>query len=663
MARCWAFQAHVWNEQDESDLGLEGYIWHQLQGYRLTTMPKAKVPLALTIKVTLTHPDEDTDATDQGLMQYLTGKYIMQRGTIRNVEFLARLGLRHPFKLEVTESSDDGSPASDSIARVNEQTRVDVLVHKSDHVSSQGSFVGLEQPLRQVEAWIRMPLEHQTQLGKLGLSLNVGVLLCGPPGCGKTLLVKTLAARCNLRLMVIEPSAVFGSYMGESEANLRRLFAKAAALAHHEPCLLFFDELDALCPKRSDSSSTESRLVAQMLTLLDGLSSRGQLIILAATNRPNALDPALRRPGRLDKEIVMPPLQEEERLAILQHHTAGMALEPQVQLPIIAYKTQGYVGADLAAVCREAGMLALRADAVAITQSHFEAAVKAVVPSGNRRDQVTVTAVTWDSIGGLDDVKHKLQQAAEWPLKHRDVFARFNLKPPRGILMYGPPGCSKTTMARAIATSCQATFLTLNGAQIFSPYVGDSEAEIRRIFQRARAAAPSILFLDEVDALVGKRSSSGRSVAARVLSTLLNEMDGIESAGHVLVLAATNRPDQLDAAFLRPGRIDRSVFIPPPDLLGRQKIFQAVTSSMPVDPDVDFESLARQTEGYTGADIKSLCHEAAMTTLRQAPEEQTSGYVVQSKHFQDALLRVGASLTTEQLEYYSNLKPDSAGVI
>ncbi|EDQ92429.1 uncharacterized protein MONBRDRAFT_19129 [Monosiga brevicollis MX1] len=446
---------------------------------------------------------------------------------------------------------------------------------------------------------------------------------------------------------------LFGSFIGDAETKLQQLFEQARAQAGAQPAVIFLDEIDAICPKRVDGRTGESRLVAQLLTLLDGIDSqrRQQLIIIGATNRPNALDAAVRRPGRLDREIVIPPLNHEARLTILQRLLRATPTDADLQLAALAERLQGFVGADVAALVREASLHAARRGRQTVGHADFIAALGVVVPAGHRRDYVDVRPTAWEDIGGLEAVKEEIRQAIEWPLHYREAYERLQLQPPRGILLYGPPGCSKTTMARAVASSAHATFFAVNGAQIFSPYVGDSEAELRRIFQRARASAPSVIFFDEVDALVGRRDGEGSSVAARVLSTLLNEMDGIESAGNVMVLAATNRPDQLDAAFVRPGRIDRAIYIPPPDGPGRRAIITAVCRTMPVDwAATDLADLEARTADWTGADVKSLCQEAALACLRRG------GAKMEQQDFASALTVVSPSLSRDDLQFYANLR-------
>ena len=609
------------------------------------------------------------------------------------------------------------------------------LPPKQPRSSLHQCLPGLETAHRSLVGLVAAALQHEKLFAKIGLDCPKGVLLCGPPGTGKTLLAQTAAADCGADLIVINGPELIGEFLGDSEANLRRVFADAVRKAQSSATVLFIDELDALCPRRQRGQSHENRVVAQLLTLMDGLESRGRLVILAATNRPNALDPAVRRPGRFDREVVVGVPSAEDRKAILELHTAQFPLAADVDLGLVAAEAVGYVGADLAALAREAALAALEragantggnldlldlgvdgkrrsapsiddgprlgcsagggdgddddgnlkivitaasdraaagagdsegaAAAVAaqlphvlpnliaqVTRADFSAALAASIPSTQRGGEVHTGTTTWDSIGGLEDVKQSLRQVAEWPLLYAATYTRLGIEAPRGVLLYGPPGCAKTTMVRALANSCQATFHSLNGAQIFSPYLGDAEETVRETFKRARLGAPAILFMDEVDAIVGNRAAGGSDssgVQERVLSTLLNEMDGVESAGGVLVVGATNRPDMLDSAFLRAGRIDRMVYVPPPDLAGRLAILKVHTAKIPLATDVNLSVYAKCTEGFSGADLENMCREAALEALRKSIAATT----VNDAHFETALLSSRPSLTPEVLAKYT----------
>ncbi|KAJ3040816.1 hypothetical protein HDV00_010431 [Rhizophlyctis rosea] len=528
---------------------------------------------------------------------------------------------------------------------------------------------GLEKAYASLLEVVTYPLLHAELVARMGIEVPKGVLLYGPPGVGKTLLVSTIAQACGAKLFTIHGPEVFGAYIGDSERHLRDKFneAREVAVTSKCPCILFIDELDALTPHRSNAQQHESRVVAQLLTLMDGISSRGRLIVIGATNRPNAIDPALRRPGRFDREVSIDVPSEEARLAILKGILKDMPVDPEVDIAKLAKETNGYVGADLAAMCRETALHAVQnwrggESNPKIPPSSFAHALHTTSASTLRTTCISVDRVTWSDIGGLDDVKQKLQQAVEWPIIYRDTFKRLGLASPRGVLLYGPPGCSKTTLVKVIASTSGASFHSVNGAALYSPFVGDSEREIRTTFARARASAPSIIFFDEVDAIVGKRSlekssggggggggRGGDSVQERVLSALLNEMDGIEAARGVLVVGATNRPDMIDAALMRPGRFDRILYVPPPSQSARHQILKIYTKSMPISPAVDLEVLSGDlTERYTGADLKGVCREAAMEALR----ESLGGGFVEARHFEAALKAISPTLSDEMVRQY-----------
>ncbi|GBC08064.1 hypothetical protein RclHR1_00790014 [Rhizophagus clarus] len=535
---------------------------------------------------------------------------------------------------------------------------------------------GLEKAFEALFEVVVYPLLYPDLIQMLKIDCPKGVLLYGPSGTGKTYLVSTIAKACNAKMISIRGPDIFGSYVGESEARLRNKFSQAKKLILEEdgPIILFIDELDAIASHREEARPHESHVVAQLLTLMDGIESCGRLVVIAATNRPNAIDPALRRPGRFDREVGVDVPNEKARKRILRFQTSQMPLGNDVDIGFLASITNGYVGAELASLCCEAAMNAVnhqinhisntssdkfKKTIYNINMDDFMVAMSHVSPSIKHIYQVNFEEKNWDDIGGLDSVKKQLRQAIEWPLQYNNTFKKLGLKPPKGILLYGPPGCSKTTLVKVIASVSGAMFLSVNGAQLYSPYVGDSEKIIQSMFQRARASNPSIIFFDEVDAIVGKRSfgegnnsiRNGYSVQERVLSMLLNEMDGIEIATSILVVGATNRPDMLDAALLRPGRFDRLIYVPPPDFKSRKQILKIHTSNMPLNEDVDLDFIVKQTEMYTGADIKNLCRESAMIALRRNRDISN----VNMSDFLKALKITKASLTTETLAYYEKL--------
>ncbi|MCC6042737.1 MAG: CDC48 family AAA ATPase, partial [Candidatus Verstraetearchaeota archaeon] len=434
------------------------------------------------------------------------------------------------------------------------------------------------------------------------------------------------------------------------------------------PSIIFIDEIDAIAPKREEvTGEVEKRVVAQLLALMDGLEARGNVIVIAATNRPNALDPALRRPGRFDREIEIGVPDKQGRLEILQIHTRNMPLAKDVDLNRLAEMTHGFTGADLAALCKEAAMRALRRvlpqidleaetipaevlNKLEVTMQDFLDALKDIEPSALREVYVEVPNVKWSDIGGLEEAKQALREAAEWPLKYPELFEKANIKPPKGILLYGPPGTGKTLLAKAVATESEANFITIKGPEIFSKWVGESEKAIREIFRKARQAAPCIVYFDEIDAIAPIRGLGfGDSVVTeRVITQLLTEMDGIQSLENVVVLASTNRPDMLDPALLRPGRFDRLIYVPPPDYEARLEIFKVHTRNMPLAEDVDLQQLARMTEGYSGSDIEAVCREAGMLALR----ENINAERVEMRHFVEALKRVYPSITEDMVKSY-----------
>jgi transitional endoplasmic reticulum ATPase len=524
---------------------------------------------------------------------------------------------------------------------------------------------GLRDELQRVREMIELPLKHPELFDRLGIEPPKGVLLHGPPGTGKTLIAKAVANEADAYFISIAGPEIMSKFYGESEARLRNVFQDAEKNA---PAIIFIDELDAIAPKREEvTGEVERRVVAQLLSLMDGLKTRGKVIVIGATNRPHALDPALRRPGRFDREIVIGVPDRDGRKEILQIHTRGMPLAKDVDLEELANRTHGFVGADLEALCKEAAMSALRRilpeikleekmlppevlEKLQVTKEDFDNALKMVEPSAMREVLVEVPNVHWDDIGGLEDVKRELREAVEWPLKYPDAFKRMGIEPPRGILLYGPPGTGKTLLARAVATESEANFIAVKGPEMLSKWVGESERAVRETFRKARMAAPAIIFFDEIDAVVPRRGSGigDAHVTERVISQLLTELDGLEKLENVVVIAATNRPDLIDSALLRPGRFDRLVLVPAPDKKARLEIFKIHTKGMPLAKDVDLETLAAETEGYAGSDIAALCREAAMLVLRKDIKSKE----VQMKHFRDAMQKVRPTITKEIADSY-----------
>src|SRR5579884_1285598 len=493
---------------------------------------------------------------------------------------------------------------------------------------------GLGKELQRIREMIELPLKYPAVFDRLGVEPPKGVLLYGPPGTGKTLIARVVAAETNAAFFNINGPEVINKFYGESESRLRSVFQEAQKRA---PSIIFIDEIDALAPRRAETGGeVERRIVGQLLALMDGLASRGQVVVIGATNQPNALDPALRRPGRFDREIALRVPDVRGRIEILRIHSKDAALANDVDFARLAQLTPGFVGADLEALCREAAMIALRRVLphidyqrgyipyetlvnLSITMADFQAALREVEPSTTREVYVEVSETSWDDIGGMEKTKDMLTEAVEWPLRYPEVYSNAKVEPPRGVLLAGPPGSGKTLIARALANQCEASFISIKGPELLSKWVGESEKGIREIFRRAKQAAPCIVFFDEIDALAPRRSGGeiDGQVGNRVIAQLLTEMDGIEGREGVIVLAATNRPELIDPALLRPGRFDLIVELHYPDEIERRAIFAVHTRGRPLAPDVTIDELARLTPGRSGADIEAICRRAALLALRE----------------------------------------------
>ncbi|XP_078067376.1 ATPase family gene 2 protein homolog A isoform X3 [Mustelus asterias] len=532
---------------------------------------------------------------------------------------------------------------------------------------------GLDSQLKMIREFIELPLKQPQLFKSYGITPPRGILLFGPPGTGKTLIARAVANEVGAHISTINGPEIMSKYFGESEARLRQIFAEAT---ERQPSIIFIDELDAICPKREGAQhEVEKRVVASLLTLMDGIGSegsQGQLLVLGATNRPHALDPALRRPGRFDKEIEIGIPNAADRADILKKFLKNVpTLLMEGELTQLADGAHGYVGADLAAVCKEAGLHALRraleecanpsdsevAESVKITFNDFLQAMNDVRPSAMREVTIDVPKVSLSDIGGMENVKLKLKQAVEWPHKHPESFTRMGIQPPKGILLYGPPGCSKTMIAKALANESGLNFLAVKGPELLSKYVGESERAVREIFRKARAVAPSILFFDEIDALAVERGSSAGAgnVADRVLAQLLTEMDGIEQLHNVVILAATNRPDMIDKALMRPGRIDRIIYVPLPDAATRAEIFKLQFRSMPISDDVNLDYLVARTEKYSGAEITALCREAALLAL----QEDIQAKIIMKQHFEQSFEIVTPRIPKKLMDFYENYQQQS----
>ncbi|KAL8004723.1 putative AAA+ ATPase domain, ATPase, AAA-type, core, AAA ATPase, AAA+ lid domain-containing protein [Plasmopara halstedii] len=530
---------------------------------------------------------------------------------------------------------------------------------------------GLKEELKLIREVIEQPLKNPEIFERYGMPTPKGVLLYGPPGTGKTLIARVLAKQLNARVFTINGPEVVSKFVGESEANLRAVFAQATREA---PSLVFIDEVDAICPKRdSRVGDMERRLVATLLTLMDGLSGSRQVVVLAATNRPNALDPAVRRPGRFDREVEIGIPKANDRLEILRVALRKLPHKlTNSELQELSSSAHGYVGADLSALCKEAALFALhRAFASAaisteavlsedwsfpsfeVTFSDLKVAMRSIRPSALREISVEVPRVLWSDIGGQSTLKQALREAVEWPLQHPEAFTRMGIRPPKGVLLYGPPGCSKTLAAKALATESSMNFIAIKGPELFSKWVGESEQQVRDVFRKARAASPTVVFFDEIDALASTRGANGSSGASdRVLSQLLTELDGLEPLKRVLVVAATNRPDLLDPALMRPGRIDRALYVSPPDISAREQILEIHTRKIPLALDVSLKELAIATARFSGAELQALCREAAFNAI----EEDHAAVHVAKRHFVHALSIVTPQIDDQMLAFFEHFR-------
>ena len=572
------------------------------------------------------------------------------------------------IKLRVVSTSPAG------IVKITEGTDIELLPQAVESPERTVPSVvyedigGLKPVITKVREMIELPLKHPELFDRLGIDPPKGVLLHGPPGTGKTMLAKAVANESDAYFISINGPEIMSKYYGESEKALRDLFEEAEKNA---PAIIFLDELDSIAPKRGEvTGEVERRVVAQLLSLMDGLKERKNVIVIGSTNRPEALDMALRRPGRFDREIELGVPDMQGRMEIFQIHSRGMPLADDVALEDYAARTYGFVGADISAVSREAAMNALRRilpeidldeptipkeilDRLVVQKDDFEAALREVSPSAMREILVEVPDVSWQDIGGLEPVKQLLVEAVEWPLRYAESFRRIGIDAPKGILLYGPPGTGKTMLAKAVANESESNFITVKGSALLSKWYGESEKRVEEIFHKARQVSPSIIFLDELDALVPVRGGGAGEphVTERVVNQLLSEMDGLEELHGVVVIGATNRPDIIDPALLRPGRFDELIMAPVPDVESRRKIFQVHLKKVPLAEDIDMEALIGQTDNYTGADIAAVVRKAGRLALR----EDMAADKIGQKHFLAALEEIGPSVTPETMKYYSRM--------
>ncbi len=577
-------------------------------------------------------------------------------------------GFQHMKFLVVSTSPNQACIINENTEIVVNPKAVDLSEEFVPEVSYE-DIGGLGEEVRKIREMVELPLKHPEIFDKLGIEPPKGVILHGPPGTGKTLLAKAVANETEANFILLNGPEVMSKFYGESEKKIRDIFEEAEKNA---PSIVFIDEIDAIAPKREDvTGEVERRVVSQLLTMMDGLKSRGRVVVIGATNRINSIDPALRRPGRFDREVSISAPDKEGRLNILKIHTRNMPLAKNVNLDFLAGKTHGFVGADLSALTKEAAMNVLRKflpelkleddepvpaevlDKIIIHAEDFEDSLKVVRPSAMREVLVETPNISWEDIGGLEKTKEALIEAVEWPIRNPESFKNIGIRPPRGILLYGPPGTGKTLLAKAVAKESEANFIQVKGPSLLSMWVGESEKGIRKVFERARQVAPCIVFFDEVDALAGRRGVEvGARVTERVLNQLLAEMDGLEEIKGVTIIAATNRPDMLDPALLRPGRFDRVILVDVPDAESRKKIFEVHTKNTPMASDVNIKDLVAMTENFVGADIEGFIREAAMNALRR----DINSKEVSWKDYDEALKKTKPSVSSETAKAYKKIE-------
>ena len=639
----------------------------------VTTKVASKVTLAPTEPIRIMGGEEY-------LAQALDGR-VVTRGDVVSVPVMGR---RFDFVVQ------SFSPTAEAV-EVSAATKIKVAEKPSKEVETKVPRVnyedigGLRDEVAKVREMIELPLRHPELFERLGVEAPKGVLLHGPPGTGKTLLAKAVASETNANFHSISGPEIMSKFYGQSEENLRDIFKQAEENA---PAIIFIDEIDSIAPKRDEvTGEVERRVVAQLLALMDGLAARGKVVVIGATNRPNSLDPAIRRPGRFDREIEIGIPDRDGRLEILQIHARDVPLAKGVDLKALADITHGYVGADLEALVKEAAMRALRrtlpdidleVDEIPIevlrklevTREDFLRAFREMEPSTLREVLIERPDVRWSDIGGLEPAKQELREAVEWPLKHAKLFEQAGAKAPKGVLLYGPPGTGKTLLAKAVAAESESNFISVKGPEFLSKWVGESERAVRETFRKAKAAAPCVIFFDEIDAITPQRGVGADSqVTERVISQLLTEMDGLEELHNVTIIGATNRPDLVDPALLRPGRFDRLVYIPPPDPEARKAIFAIHTKGKPLAADVIVDELSARTDGYTGAEIAAVCNEAAMLAIRDflgsgAPSEDkyVKKIVLRKEHFDRALQKIRPRSKGELGRYQDGSKAFRGGL-
>ena len=570
--------------------------------------------------------------TAEGLQDYMIHNYLNHVFTTGDsISLNTQMGGKIQFIVTSTKPSKPVLVIENTVFKLGTMTKA---IDSSVPRITYDELGGLKNEVQKIREMVELPMRHPELFEKIGVEAPKGVLLYGPPGTGKTLLAKAVAGETNAHFISISGPEIMGKHYGESEERIREIFTQAEENA---PSIIFIDEIDSIAPKRDEvSGELEKRIVSQLLTLMDGMKSRGKVVVIAATNRPDSIDSALRRPGRFDREIEIGIPDDEGRFDILSIHTRGMPIDEKVDLKQIAKTTHGFVGADLEVLSKEAAMRSLRRilpeidldeekisseflQKIQITSDDFREALKEVKPSALREVQVQIPDVSWNDVGGLDELKEELKEAVEWPIKYKDAYDYVDVESPKGILLHGPPGTGKTLIAKAVAKTTESNFISIKGPELLSKWVGESEKGVREIFRKARMAAPCIIFLDEVDALVPKRGSGGSNshVTENVVSQILTEIDGLEELNNVLIIGATNRLDIVDEALLRPGRFDRIIKVPNSDAKGRKHIFEIHLKNKPLGNDVKISEIVRLTDDFSGAEIAAVANRAAITSLKR----------------------------------------------
>ena len=636
---------------------------------------KVKDVEAANAKQITLSPTEKIQA--EGLQDYMIHNYLNHVFTTGDaISLNTQMGGKVQFIVTSTEPSKPVIVTEQTVFKLGSMTQaVDATIPRITY----DDLGGLKNEVQKIREMVELPMRHPELFEKIGVEAPKGVLLYGPPGTGKTLLAKAVAGETNANFTSLSGPEIMGKYYGESEERIRDIFKQAE---ENSPSIVFIDEIDSIAPKREEvTGEVEKRIVSQLLTLLDGMKSRGKVVVIAATNRPDSIDPALRRPGRFDREIEIGIPDEEGRQDILAIHTRGMPIDDKVKLDGIAKITHGFVGADLEILAKEAAMRSLRKilpdidldqdkisseilQKIRVTEEDFRDALKEVKPSALREVLVEIPNVTWEDVGGLEGLKEELKETVEWPIKHKEAFDYVDVEAPKGVLLYGPPGTGKTLIAKALAKTTESNFISIKGPELLSKWVGESEKGVREIFRKARQAAPCIIFFDEIDALAPRRSGGDSShVSESVVSQILTEIDGLEELHDVLIVGATNRLDIVDEALLRPGRFDRIIEVPNPDAKSREKIFKIHTRKKPLDSSVNISEIVERTEGFSGAEIESIANRAAIKALKRYVEGKSENFKeikITQEDLKDAIEKIRPGIPKKQQQPDTQLEKDIA---